>query len=424
MPSESAITILLIIPNLGRGGAQQVFRDQLQFYSKHFVTIGCVFNWEDSFEEDRQLNIVSLDIPAGTTWLSKLVCFWKRVIAVRKIKKQHRIDVSISHLEGADYVNVLSKVNENTICWIHGSKIFDGNIMGAIGAFRKKVFIPFTYERADQIVSVSEGIRQELTSNFSIPAHKTLTLYNGFDIDDINVRSRQSLPAAYVQLFDTKSILITHCRLSRQKNINALIDIFKNLKPESNVRLVILGDGELREELMSYSHHNGLQVYSVWEANMPFHTDYDVYFLGYERNPYPFLQRAKLYIMTSSWEGFPLSLCEAMACNVPVVSSDCFTGPREIIAPGLKIQQPIEQLMISPHGILMPLAIPLHLSTWAGTIVSVLKNEDLQRRLSQGGRERVLAFDKKKVSLQWLSLIDQFKSSTNTEGSGTSAKRV
>src|SRR5918993_2580899 len=181
MPGRSPIKILLLIPNLGRGGAQQVFRDQLQFYSKHFMTIGCVFNWDDAFPEDRQLNIVSLDIPAGTTWLSKLVCFWKRVIAVRKIKKQHRIDVCISHLEGADYVNILSKVNDKTICWIHGSKIFDANIMGTIGAFRKKMFMPFAYNKADQIVSVSEGIRQELINDFSIPAHKTLTLYNGFD---------------------------------------------------------------------------------------------------------------------------------------------------------------------------------------------------------------------------------------------------
>lgn len=414
--SSSVTKILLIIPNLGRGGAQQVFRDQLQFYSKHYATIGCVFNWDEAFAEDRQLDILSLDIPAGTTWVNKFISFWRRVTALRKIKKKYNIDVCISHLEGADYVNVLSKGNESTICWIHGSKRFDENINGVIGAFRKKIFIPFAYKRTDQLVTVSEGIRQELISNFSIPPSKAVTLYNGFDVDDIDAKSAQPLPDAYQKLFDTKTVLITHCRLSRQKNVNALIDIFKNLKNESDVRLVILGDGELREELITHSRHNGLHLYSVWDSNTSFHMDYDIYFLGYERNPYPFLHRAKLYIMSSSWEGFPLSLCEAMACNLPVLSSDCFTGPREIISPGLEKEQPIKQSMIGPYGILMPLATPSYLSAWAETIHSVLENEPLQRQLKKAGRERVLTFDKRKITAEWLRLIEQGKNSENAKG--------
>ncbi len=406
--------ILLLIPNLGRGGAQQVFRDQLQFYSRHYTTIGCVFNWDEAFTDDHELSIRSLDIPAGSTWVSKFISFWRRVAALRKIKKKYNIDVCISHLEGADYVNVLSKGREKTICWIHGSKSFDGNI-GVIGSFRKKIFIPFAYRLADQIVTVSEGIRQELISNFSTPAPKTITLYNGFDLDEIDAKSAQPLSTPYQELFDTKTILITHCRLSTQKNVSALIDVFKYLKDESDVKLVILGDGELREELIHHSRKGKLHVYSRWESDTSFHTNYHIYFLGYERNPYPFLQRSKLYLMTSSWEGFPLSLCEAMACNIPVLSSDCFTGPREIISPGLEKEQPIEQSVVCSYGILMPLATPSHLPAWSETIQSILGNEGLQHQLKKAGRERVLTFDKKKISLQWLSLVEHFKNSTTSK---------
>jgi len=127
--------------------------------------------------------------------------------------------------------------------------------------------------------------------------------------------------------------------------------------------------------------------------------------------------------MTSSWEGFPLSLCEAMACNIPVLSSDCFTGPREIISPGLEKEQPIEQSVVCPYGILMPLATPSHLAAWSETIQSVLGNEGLQHQLKKAGRERVLMFDKKKISLQWLSLVEQFRNATTSKSADVTSEK-
>src|SRR5688572_15352067 len=153
--SRERSKILIIIPNLGRGGAQQVFRDQLQFYSEKHDTLGCVFNWDDTFTDDRHSNIVSLDIPGGKNWPAKIFQFFKRVLALRKIKKQYNIEFSISHLEGADHVNLLSKKKEKVICWIHGTKAFDENIEGILGIIRKKILIPLTYRLSDKIITVS-----------------------------------------------------------------------------------------------------------------------------------------------------------------------------------------------------------------------------------------------------------------------------
>src|SRR5690349_10127928 len=110
--------VLIIIPNLGRGGAQRVFHQQLSYLSKSTDVVGCVFNWDGSFESDKQDNIVSLNVPAGRSFIGKLYCFWKRCQALRRIKKQYGVQVSISHLEGADYVNILSRRSERIICWV------------------------------------------------------------------------------------------------------------------------------------------------------------------------------------------------------------------------------------------------------------------------------------------------------------------
>jgi glycosyltransferase involved in cell wall biosynthesis len=398
--------ILLVIPNLGRGGAQQVFRDQLKFFSNSHDTVGCVFNWEGAFEDDRLIKIISLDIPAGRNWLSKIYYFWKRVYALRKIKKEKKISFSISHLEGADYVNLFSKRSEKVICWIHGTKSFDENIEGTLGSIRKKFLIPLTYQRSDLIVTVSEGIRQELIRDFAVSHTQVKTIYNGFDLPEISSKSLQNLDSKFESLFATETVLITHCRLSRQKNLIALIDIFAlSAKYRPGIKLLILGDGELKSELLEHCKTLNLAVYSVWNTNLAFNTAYDIYFLGYERNPYPFLRRASLYLMTSSWEGFPLSLCEAMACEVAVVSSDCYTGPREIIGPDVTEKQPVAKPIISSYGVLMPLADGQNNQMWVNTIVEMLDSPDVRNQLRIKGRQRVAVFEKKEISLKWLSLI-------------------
>jgi glycosyltransferase involved in cell wall biosynthesis len=301
---------------------------------------------------------------------------------------------------------LLSKRKEKIICWIHGTKSFDKNIQGVLGSIRKKILIPLTYKRSDLIVTVSEGIRQELIRDFDIPGTFIKTIYNGFNLNEISSKALERVDTSFSELFSTKTVLITHCRLSRQKNLFALLDIFKLLKNQPDIKLVILGDGELKEDLLEYCKVLELSVYSIWNRDIPFNLNYHVYFLGYQRNPYQFLQGASLYLMTSSWEGFPLALCEAMACQIPVLSADCYTGPREIVIPELRDCQPISEPIFSSYGILMPLAEGKeNIEIWANTITKILRNPTLLNGLKIRGRDRVETFNRKEINLQWLSII-------------------
>src|SRR5688500_11479981 len=90
--------ILLIIPNLGRGGAQQMFRPQLKSLAIDFKVIGCVFHWDGAFAEDHAENIISLEVPAGKNFVLKVLYFILRIIRLKQLKRQKGIEVSISHL--------------------------------------------------------------------------------------------------------------------------------------------------------------------------------------------------------------------------------------------------------------------------------------------------------------------------------------
>jgi hypothetical protein len=119
--------VLIIIPNLGKGGAQRVFHQQFAYLATVADVTGCVFNWDGAFDSDKNGNIISLNVPGGSSIISKIYCFWRRCVELRRVKRKRGIQISISHLEGADYVNILSRVSDRTVCWIHGTKKFDNN---------------------------------------------------------------------------------------------------------------------------------------------------------------------------------------------------------------------------------------------------------------------------------------------------------
>ncbi len=400
-------TILLIIPNLGRGGAQVVFRDQLRYYSEQYHAVGCVFNWDDSFAEDRKLNIVSLDIPAGGNVLTKIYFFFKRILRLKRMKKQLDVAISISHLEGADYVNILSRREERVIAWIHGTKQFDENITGVLGVLRKKILIPILYKQYDNIVTVSRGIKEELTHHFKLRTEKVSTINNGISLPDILANSEKEVSSDFLKLADRNLILITHCRLAKQKNLAALLDIMALLRENSNIKLVILGDGEQRGMLLKRCAFLNIGVFSIWN-NEPWNENSNIYFLGHQHNPYPFLKRASLYIMTSQWEGFPLSLCEALTCGLPLMAADCRTGPREILCPELSAGGPVLVPHKSLYGVLMPIPnSESQINVWSKTIVATINDRELRSEASVAALKRARDFDKSNVEDQWGKLLSQ-----------------
>lgn len=399
------LNLLILIPNLGRGGAQQVYRQQLHYLSAYFNVVGCVFNWDEAFEEDRMLNVISLEVPGGKTILHKFYYFLVRIARLRKLKKDRKIDVAISHLEGADYVNLLSKISERTICWIHGTKKHDNNIEGLLGMIRKRMLMPFLYKRSDQVITVSNGIAKEMIELSGIASHKVKTIYNGFDLTIINQKSQELMDPEFESMSAGNLVLVTHCRLSRQKNLIALLEIVALVKDIPDLKLIILGDGELRRELINRCVDLNLRSYNVWDE-MPWHGNYHVYFLGHKHNPYPYLRKSFLYMMTSLWEGFPLSLCEAMACGLPVISSDCYTGPREILAPDLLIDMPVQKPYLSPYGVLMPLPDDQHTKDlWAQHVRYLVKERVILLQIARNGKERIFDFDGAKISEQWRNLL-------------------
>jgi glycosyltransferase involved in cell wall biosynthesis len=401
------LNILQLIPDFGQGGAEKVFSQLGHELSKRYMVIDGVFNQALKQHYKTRNQIVELGVSDSENFIIKMYNFFLRILRLKKLKNRLYIDVTISHLEGADYVNVLSKGRDKTILCIHGSKDYDQNISGPIGWLRKKLLMPTLYNRADHLVAVSLGIKSELVNRFKVKSSRISVIPNFFDLKVLREKAESKLSDNYSRLLKGYDILIASGRLEAQKNHRLLISLMPAiLKQKQSVKLILLGEGTLYTTLIQQTELLGLRVQTM---DKPLDETNHIFFLGYQENPFSIIKHAKVFVMPSLWEGFPLSLCEAMAVGTPVIAHDCPTGPREIICPAMNEDFKLSEPYFSDYGTLIPVNISDDLSKkyWVDVILMHLKDDQHCLEIAKGAKSRVQEFDKQFIMSQWYSLIEQ-----------------
>lgn len=236
-----------------------------------------------------------------------------------------------------------------------------------------KFLISILYPRVAGVICVSKGVQLDLIKNFPVLEQKSTFIYNPFDVGYITKRSTEDVSHPWLDKNRTYKTIISSGRLTPAKDFENLLAAFSILKNICNVRLIILGEGELRDELTSYVIQNNLS--SV----------VDLY--GFDENPFRFMSKADLFVLSSKREGLSNVLVESMICNVPIVSTDCPSGPSEILENGY-------------WGDLVPLGNPQAL---ADSMYEKLTIEQVNLDYSS----RVKDFGKNKIANQYLNYISE-----------------
>ena len=417
MISKTPKNILLLIPQLSFGGAERVFHDQGRELARagHKVT-ECVFDSKAQVDFPTQNRLIGLDVPAaGSSAFSKAQVLRQRIWRLRQLKRELAIDLCISHLEGADYLNLLSKGKERVILCVHNSKRHDPGYSGASGWLRRHLLMPFLYRRADCVVAVSRDLRQELIDYLGLPATLVHTINNFVELDVVRTRAAKILPLAEAALFAHGPVLVVAGRLSPEKNQVALLTVLAALRQTLDlpVRLLLLGDGASRPALVAAAIQHGLRVWDgAAQAGAPpaDAAAYDVVLLGFRSNPFPYVALATISVLPSLTEGFPMALCEAMACGIPVASADCPTGPREILAPTTPPSQYAADAEWANYGLLLPLLAKsaTHakaVATWVAALAELLHDSARRAHYATQAQSRAEAFGPGPVMAQWEELI-------------------
>jgi glycosyltransferase involved in cell wall biosynthesis len=187
-----------------------------------------------------------------------------------------------------------------------------------IKRFVIRLLVSIFYRFADHIVTVSKESGDILSKYCFLPRGRIATIYNPVISEDIYEKSRREMDHPF--FLSNTPVFLNVGRLDKQKDIPTLLYAFKKVLDEKDARLIVIGEGKEKEEL-----HKIITDLSL---------ESKVDLIGKIDNPYPFFKKSDVFVLSSLWEGLPTVLIEALALQLAIVSTNCPTGPTEILDNG------------------------------------------------------------------------------------------
>ena len=303
---------------------------------------------------------------------------------LKKIKKKYNITHSISFCSKANYLNVMSKVNDKTIV--------------SIRSYLKYSEVDQQYYRlnkvagkySDEEVVVSSQLIDEQVQEYNSFKDKIKVVHNFVDKEKINKYLSEKND---IKL--SKNTIINVGRLSNQKGQKYLIKAFsKVIKKVPDAELIILGKGELEEEL----------EFEIKKL----HLEKNIKLLGYKTNPYIYMKQASCFVLSSFFEGMPNVVLEAMYLGLPIISTDCISGVREILAPKTDINCRNKNMTKEEYGILVPIMKEDNAVDYlTEAIIEMLQDDGLNDYYRKQSKKRIKDFSKEKKMKEWLNIVKE-----------------
>jgi len=399
--------ILFIIPaNMGGGAEKVVLRLSFALKDKYNVIVAFA---------RKNTNKAVFPVKTYELWprsFLKDVFFIRNIIELfrlKKIKEKEKIDLSISCTEVEDIVNVLTAGTEK-IFFIIENMLSKGKRLTktVYKIFSKKIF-----GRANKIICCSKLVKQDAMNNFNGVDEKMVVIYNFCDVEKIIHKKAETVEQENIF---KRPIVICSGRFEDQKGFLYAIKMLSKVKKHiPNSAFVFLGKGSLKKDLIKMAKYMNLKVCDM-SAPGEYQENFDVYLLGFQENPYKFISKAKLFLLTSFYEGLPCVVLEAMICKTPVLCSDCSAGPREILAPNTPFLKKTDVVEKTEYGTLLPVWEKGQLYTkkftnvdniWAKEIVKNLKDENYRTEKIEQAFKRANDFSQEKILKQWIENIEK-----------------
>ena len=366
--------LLLIVPMLHQGGFERVCIRTARMLADVCDVSILIFNDADIAFDIEGLHIININIKSEEGKLRKIWNLFRRVRAVKKIKKNLQTDISYSFGITANLVNVFAKARDTRWVGLRGYTDLYSKTLGMI------------CKRADKIVCCSQTIETTIRERF--PEKDVVTIPNSYDIAYINQQAEEALPEEDVAIYEGHKVVIGVGREDDLKGFWHLIRCFTRvLKKVPDARLLIVGEGEFLED-KQFAMNLGIRD--------------KVFFTGVRTNPFPYIKHADTFVLSSRNEGFPNVLVEAMAIGIPVIATNCKSGPSEILMKNYKEALDNRLLYEADYGVLLPMIIwekDLHLDkldvnevVMAEEIIDMLSNTEKRERYAALARERAEHF--------------------------------
>jgi len=378
--------IFFLINSLDSGGGEKVLSEIANNLVEEYDVNVFLLENKQFYELDKKVNLFVIGSKPTSSGIKKLLNIFRDAVRLKRFVKQYKIELIQSHLYRANYVNVLAKLLGA------GHKVQIVN-HGIVSEYKKKGFLgkinlflfKLLYPRSDKIIWVSKIMKRDANKIKALKVPQKI-IYNPVNINKINALKKES-PQDFVFESDKKYI-ISVGRLISFKRHQDIIKSFKHL--DNNIELIILGDGELKEYL-----HQIAKQHNVEKR---------VHFLGNVKNPYKYIARSDILVHASQIESFGNVIVEALACGVPVISSDC-GGPREILSLKSDTKKHLgynDDIELADYGVLYPVG---NIEKLLKSIRLLLNNKNLYESYSEKALLRAEDFSAEKIICEYKKVI-------------------
>jgi glycosyltransferase involved in cell wall biosynthesis len=361
--------IALFLPSLNGGGAERVFVSLANGLNRQGIHVDMVLSLATGqylSMLDKEIRVIDFHSRQVFFSLPKLVNYLRT----------EQPEFLISALENANTWAIIAKklCGSPTLVVISEHNNWS-QILSNKPPLKEKLMFQiarFVYPRADQIVAVSQGIRTDLLQMIHLDARQVRCIYN--PVVSPNLAVRAQAPVNHPWLNDKEMpVLISIGRLMPAKDFENLILAFQQARISAPCRLLILGEGPERGRLEAAIRRLGLTEV----VSLP----------GFVENPFAWLSKSDLFVLSSRYEGLPTVLIEAMACGLPVISTDCISGPAEILENG-------------KYGDLVPVGNP---AAMAAAIIKNLRRENPKSNLNA----RAMDFSVENATNAYIDLMER-----------------
>ncbi|WP_310482246.1 glycosyltransferase [Chamaesiphon sp. VAR_48_metabat_403] len=311
MPTQR---IAFFLPTLAGGGAERVALNLLAGMRERDLLLDLVVaDTEGPYLEQIPTGVRLVNLGTGRVM--------KAIPALARYLTETKPVALLSHMNHANVAAILARDLARSKTKL---TIVEHNTLSTSKSnLQRSKFLPtmmrWLYPRADEIVGVSQGVATDLELQLGFDPGTVRVIYN--PVVDRELLAKATMPVVH-PWFEAGNppVFLAVGRLSEQKDFSNLIRAFALVRQQQSARLIILGEGETRSTLEAEIATLGIGA--------------DVSLPGFVQNPYAYMSNATTFVLSSRWEGLPTVLIEAMACGCAVVSTDCPSGPEEILAAG------------------------------------------------------------------------------------------
>lgn len=308
--------VSFFLPSLEGGGAERVVVNLVREFVKRGINVELVLaNAKGPYLKELPKDVRVFDLRASHVLfaLPKLI----------RYLRSEKPEILLSSLNHANVVAIIAKKvsktktrvflrEDNTLSLVY---LNSHSLKVKIMPFLMNIF----YRYSDLIIAVSKGVKDDLVKFTKLPEDKIEVIYNPVITPDLFAKAKEPVDHPWFAP-NSPPVILGVGRLTRQKDFPTLLKAFALVRKEVDSRLVILGEGEERENLEQLAKDLGIEEY-LW---MP----------GFVDNPYKYMSKSDVFVLSSIYEGLPTVLVEALALGLPIVSTDCKSGPREILDNG------------------------------------------------------------------------------------------